>query len=322
MLKKIVALFAILSFGFNPALAAEVTGAGATFPYPLYAKWAEDYKKETGISINYQSVGSGAGIKQIQAGTVQFGATDKPLKKEELDKHGLVQWPQVIGAIVIVVNIEGVTTNTLVLDGKTLADIYLGKIKKWNDPAITKLNVGLSLPEQDIVVIRRSDGSGTTFNFTNYLSKVSQDWKDNIGEGTAVEFPVGVGAKGNDGVASNVAQVKGSIGYVEYAFAKQNKLVYTKLVNANGKTVSPEAKTFAAAAVDADLSSILTNQSGDTVWPITAATFIVVRKDKDNKEVIKFFDWAFKNGTKAAEELDYISIPAIIVEKIKKEVWK
>lgn len=322
MLKKIVALFAILAFGYNTALAAEVTGAGATFPYPLYAKWAEDYKKETGISINYQSVGSGAGIKQIQSGTVQFGATDKPLKQEELDKHGLVQWPQVIGGIVIVVNIEGVATRTLVLDGSTLANIYLGKIKKWNDPAITKLNVGLSLPEQDIVVIRRSDGSGTTFNFTNYLSKVSQDWKDNIGEGTAVEFPVGSGAKGNDGVASAVAQIKNSIGYVEYAYAKQNKLTYTKMINAAGKVVTPDEKSFAAASEKADLSSILTNQAGDDAWPITAATFIAVRKDKDNKEVIKFFDWAFKNGAKAAEELDYISIPAIIVDKIRKEVWK
>ena len=322
MLKKIIALFTILLFGYNTAFAAEITGAGATFPYPLYSKWAEDYKKETGIGLNYQSIGSGAGIKQIQKKTVQFGATDKPLKQEELDKDGLIQWPQVIGGIVIVFNLDGIESNKLVLDGNTLADIYLGKIKKWNDPAITKLNKGVSLPELDIVVVRRSDGSGTTFNFTNYLSKVSQDWKDKVGEGTAVEFPVGVGAKGNDGVSSNVAQTKGAIGYVEYAYAKQNKISYTKMINASGKIVSPETKTFAAASVNADLSAILTNQTGDDAWPITAATFIIVRKDTDNKEVIKFFDWAFKNGKKAAEELDYISIPDTIVEKIKKEVWK
>ena len=322
MLKKIVALFTILLFGYNTAFAAEITGAGATFPYPLYSKWAEDYKKETGIGMNYQSIGSGAGVKQIKSKTVQFGASDKPLKQEELDKDGLIQWPQVIGGIVIVFNLDGIESNKLVLDGNTLADIYLGKIKKWNDPAITKLNKGVSLPELDIVVVRRSDGSGTTFNFTNYLSKVSQDWKDKVGEGTAVEFPVGIGAKGNDGVSSNVAQTKGAIGYVEYAYAKQNKISYTKMINANGKVVEPNQKTFAAASVNADLSAILTNQAGDDAWPITAATFILVRKDTDNKEVIKFFEWAFKNGKKAAEELDYISIPDIIVEKIKKEVWK
>ena len=325
MLKKIIALFAILSFATNVAHAADITGAGATFPYPLYSKWAEDYKKETGTGLNYQSIGSGAGIKQIQAKTVTFGASDKPLKPEELAKDGLVQWPQVIGGIVVVYNLDGIESNKIVLDGNTLADIYLGKIKKWNDPAITKLNGGLSLPEQEIVVVRRSDGSGTTFNFTNYLSKVSPDWKDKVGEGSSVEFPVGVGAKGNDGVAANVAQVKGSIGYVEYAYAKQNKISYTKLINANGKTVSPEQKSFAAAAVNADLSAILTNQTGDDVWPITAATFIIMYEnsvDKDAaKEAIKFFDWAFKNGNKSAESLDYISIPAIIVEKIKKEVW-
>jgi phosphate transport system substrate-binding protein len=310
------------------AFAADITGAGATFPFPIYSKWADAYKKETGNGLNYQSIGSGAGIKQIQAKTVTFGATDKPLKQEELDKDGLVQWPMVMGAIVPVVNLEGVKPGEMVLDGDTLAKIYLGAITKWDDPAIKKLNPKLALPADAITVVRRSDGSGTTFNFTNYLSKVSADWKSKVGEGTAVEWPVGVGAKGNEGVAGNIGQTRNSIGYVEYAYAKQNKLTYTNLVNSTGKTVGPDIKAFEAAASNADWSKaqgyylILTNQPGEASWPITAATFILMHKEPVDKaasaEAIKFFKWAFANGGKAAEELDYIPMPESVVKLIEK----
>src|SRR3978361_1318849 len=301
------------------AFAADITGAGATFPFPIYSKWADAYKKETGNGLNYQSIGSGAGLKQILATTGTLGATDAPLKPDVLEKDGLVQWPQVMGAIVPVVNIEGVKPGELVFDGETLAQIYIRAITKWNDPAIAKLNPKLKLPADAITVVRRSDGSGTTFNFTDYLSKASADWKSKVGSGTAVEWPVGVGAKGNEGVAGNISQTKNAIGYVEYAYAKQNKLTYTAMVNGAGKTVQPTVEAFQAAASNADWAKapgyylILTNQPGEASWPITAATFILMHKDATDKaasqEAIKFFRWAFKNGGKAAEGLDYIPMP-------------
>ncbi|WP_375785511.1 phosphate ABC transporter substrate-binding protein PstS [Bradyrhizobium sp. Pha-3] len=310
------------------AFAADITGAGATFPFPIYSKWADAYKKETGNGLNYQSIGSGAGIKQIQAKTVTFGATDAPLKAEQLEKDGLVQWPMVMGAIVPVVNVEGIKSGDLVLSGEVLGDIYLGKITKWNDAAIAKLNPKLTLPADAITVVRRSDGSGTTFNFTDYLSKSNADWKSKVGSGTAVEWPVGVGAKGNEGVAGNISQTKNAIGYVEYAYAKQNKLTYTALVNKTGKTVQPTIAAFQAAASNADWSKapgyyvILTDQPGEASWPITAATFILMHKDSTDKaasqEALKFFKYAFEKGDKAAEELDYIPMPDSVVKLIEK----
>lgn len=310
------------------AFAADITGAGATFPFPVYSKWADAYKKETGNGLNYQSIGSGAGIKQIVAKTVTFGATDAPLKPEQLQKEGLVQWPQVMGAIVPVVNLEGVKPGELVFDGDTLANIYLGKITKWNDPAIAKLNPKSKLPTDAITVVRRSDGSGTTFNFTDYLSKASAEWKTKVGIGTAVEWPVGVGAKGNEGVAGNVSQTKNSIGYVEYAYAKQNKLTHAAMINKAGKTVQPTIASFQAAAANADWAKapgyylILTDQPGEASWPITAATFILMHKEPTDKaasaEAIKFFKWAFEKGDKAAEELDYIPMPDPVVKQIEK----
>ena len=310
------------------AMAADITGAGATFPFPLYSKWADAYKAETGNGLNYQSIGSGAGIKQIQAKTVTFGATDMPLTIEDLKKSGLVQWPMVMGGIVPVVNIEGVKPGELVLDGATLAAIYLGTIKKWDDAALKKLNPSLNLPATAITVVRRSDGSGTTFNFTDYLSKVSKDWASKVGADSAVEWPVGVGAKGNDGVAGNVAQTKNSIGYVEYAFAKQNKLTYANMINTAGKKVEPTIAAFQAAAANADWAKapgyyqILTNQPGDSSWPITAATFILMYAEPADKaasqEALKFFDWAFTKGDKMAQELDYIPMPQSVVALIRK----
>ena len=310
------------------AQSADITGAGATFPFPIYSKWADAYKTETGNGLNYQSIGSGAGIKQIKAKTVTFGATDAPLAIEDLKTAGLVQWPMVMGGIVPVVNLEGIKPGELVLDGATLASIYLGSIKTWNDAAIAKLNPNVKLPSDAITVVRRSDGSGTTFNFTDYLAKVSPEWKTKAGAGTAVEWPVGVGAKGNDGVAGNVGQTKNSIGYVEYAYAKQNKLTHVDLINAAGKRVSPSTPTFQAAAASADWANapgyyqILTNQKGDASWPITAATFILMYADPADKaaaaEAIKFFGWAFEKGDQMAEALDYIPLPKPVVELVKK----
>jgi phosphate transport system substrate-binding protein len=321
-LKAIVA--AGLIAASTHAFAADITGAGATFPFPVYSKWADAYKKETGNGLNYQSIGSGAGIKQILAKTVTFGATDAPLKAEALEKDGLAQWPMVMGAIVPVVNLEGIKPGELVFDGETLAKIYLGTITKWDDPAIAKLNPKLKL----ITVVRRSDGSGTTFNFTDYLSKASAEWKSKVGSGTAVEWPAGVGAKGNEGVAGNISQTKNAIGYVEYAYAKQNKLTYTAMVNSAGKTVQPTVAAFQAAASNADWAKapgyylILTNQPGEASWPITAATFILMHKDATDKaasqEAIKFFKWAFEKGGKMAEELDYIPMPEPVVKLIEK----
>ena len=322
------AAIAIVAFTGATAEAADITGAGATFPFPIYSKWADAYKTATGNGLNYQSIGSGAGIKQIQAKTVTFGATDMPLKADALKKDGLVQWPMVMGGIVPVVNLEGVKPGELTLDGETLADIYLGKITKWDDAAIKKLNASLKLPSTAITVVRRSDGSGTTFNFTDYLSKVSKTWAEKVGADAAVEWPVGVGAKGNDGVAGNVAQTKNSIGYVEYAYAKQNKLTFADMVNKAGKHVGPTVAAFQAAAANADWANapgyyqILTNQPGDASWPITAATFILMYAEPADKaasaEAIKFFDWAFAKGDKMAEELDYIPMPAAVTALIRK----
>ena len=325
---KIFATMGLL-FGLGAPLAqaADISGAGATFPFPIYAKWADAYKKETGNGLNYQSIGSGAGIKQIQAKTVTFGASDAPLTAEELKKAGLVQWPMVMGGIVPVVNLEGVKPGELVLDGPTLANIFLGKIKKWDDAAIKKLNPSLTLPSASITVVRRSDGSGTTFNFTDYLSKVSPDWQKDVGAAASVEWPVGVGAKGNDGVAGNVGQTKNAIGYVEYAYAKQNKLTHADLVNKAGKRVSPTLTAFQAAAANADWAKaegyyvILTDQAGEQSWPLTAATFILMHAEPQDKaattEALKFFGWAFAKGDKMAEELDYIPMPDSVVKLIE-----
>src|SRR5665213_66316 len=310
------------------AFAADITGAGSTFIYPVLAKWADAYKKESGDGVNYQSIGSGAGIKQIQAKTVTFGATDMPLKVDQLEKDGLTQWPMVMGAIVPVVNIEGVKAGDMTLDGDTLAKIYLGTITKWDDPAIKKLNPKVNLPSAAIAVVHRADGSGTTFNFTDYLSKVSPDWKSKVGSGTAVEWPAGVGAKGNEGVSGNIGQTKDSIGYVEYAYAKQNKLTYTKMVNKAGKTVDPTMEAFKAAASNADWIHapgyylILTDQPGDKSWPIVASTFVLMHKEPADKanaaEAIKFFRYAFEKGDKMAEDLDYIPMPDPVVKLIEK----
>jgi len=310
-----------------PANAADISGAGATFPYPIYAKWADAYKKETGNGLNYQSIGSGGGIKQIKAKTVTFGASDAPLPGKELDESGLVQFPMVMGGIVPVVNLDGVKPGELVIDGPTLAKIFLGDIKKWNDPAIAKLNAQVKLPDQAIAIVHRSDGSGTTFNFTYYLSDVDADWKSKVGTNAAVQWPAGIGAKGNEGVANNVANTKGSIGYVEYAYALQNKLTFTKMVNKSGKTVAPTSEAFQAAAANADWSSqpgfgvILANQPGDKAWPMTAATWILLYKQPTDAaatgEALKFFAWAYKNGAKAAEELDYVPMPAKVVKDVE-----
>ena len=319
---------AVLAGGATVALAADISGAGATFPYPIYAKWADAYKKETGIGLNYQSIGSGGGIKQIQNKTVTFGASDAPLKGADLEKFGLVQFPMVMGGIVPVVNLDGVKPGDLVIDGPTLAKIFLGEIKTWDDAAIKKLNPNAKLPSQAIAVVHRSDGSGTTFNFAYYLAEVSPEWKSKVGVNTSLEWPVGIGAKGNEGVANNVRQTKGSIGYVEYAYALQNKLTHAKMLNKAGKTVEPTSESFQAAAANANWKSqpgygvILANQPGDTSWPMTAATWILMYKDPQDKaasaEALKFFAWAYKNGDKMAEELHYVPMPANVVADIEK----
>ncbi len=313
-----------------PASAVDISGAGASFPYPIYTKWADSYKKETGVGMNYQSIGSGGGIKQIKAKTVAFGATDAPLPGKELDTDGLVQFPAVMGGIVPVVNLEGIKPGDLTLDGPILAKIFLGEIKSWDDAAIQKLNPSAKLPKQAIAIVHRSDGSGTTYNFAYYLAEVSPEWKAKVGVNTALQWPGGIGAKGNEGVANNVANTKGSIGYVEYAYAKQNKLTHTKMINKAGKAVSPDLGTFQAAAANADWKSqpgfgvILANQPGDTSWPMTAATWILVHKKPNNPaavaETLKFFAWAYKKGSKAAEELDYVPMPANVVKDVE-QAW-
>lgn len=308
------------------ATAAEITGAGASFPAPVYGKWADSYQKATGNKVNYQSIGSGGGIKQITAKTVDFGASDMPLKAEALDKDGLAQFPTVIGGVVPVVNVQGVAPGQMKLTGPVLADIYLGKIAKWNDKAIAELNPGLNLPAVDIAVVRRADGSGTTFIFTNYLSKISDEWKSKVSEGTAVQWPTGMGGKGNEGVSAFLQRIPNSIGYVEYAYAKQNKLAHALLKNAAGNFVAPDDITFKAAAASADwnksaFGEILTNQPGKDAWPITGATFILMHKLQDKPaqgaEVLKFFEWAYKNGGKTAEELEYVALPDSLVKQIQ-----
>jgi len=324
----IVACGVLTATGLSPVNAADISGAGATFPYPIYAKWADSYKKETGSSLNYQSIGSGGGIKQIQAKTVAFGASDMPLSGAELNKDGLVQFPMIMGGVVPVINIEGVKPGELTLDGPTLARMFLGQIKNWNDPAIAKLNPGLKLPTQAVVVVHRSDGSGTTFLFTDYLSKIHADWKSKVGASTAVEWPAGLGAKGNEGVANNVAQTKGAIGYVEYTYAKQTKLNYTKMVNLDGKAVAPTPESYTSAAAPADWEGtpgfgvILTNQPGSGSWPIAGASFILMHKKPpkpaDSAEALKFFAWAYAKGGKMAEDLDFVPVPAKVIGAVQK----
>jgi phosphate transport system substrate-binding protein len=328
---RLVAPALVAAAAAFPAFALDITGAGATFPYPIYAKWADAYKKNTGTGMNYQSIGSGGGIKQITAKTVDFGASDMPMKAEDLEKNGLVQFPAVMGGVVPVVKIEGIKPGQLKFTGGLLADIYMGKVTKWNDPAIAKLNPGVKLPDEAITVVHRSDGSGTTFLWTNYLSKVSPEFKTVVGEGTAVKWPAGVGGKGNEGVASYVQKINGAIGYVEYAYAKQNKLPHGQVQNKAGKFVEPDDVTFKAAAAGADWKSVpgmgvvLTDQAGDNSWPITGASFILVHasqeKPEAGREVLKFFDWSFKNGQKMAEELDYVPMPEAVIKEIQAS-WK
>ena len=324
------ALVAAVATGVSASVrAADISGAGATFPYPIYAKWADAYKKETGNGLNYQSIGSGGGIKQIKAKTVTFGASDMPLEPKDLKAANLIQFPTVIGGDVPVANLDGIKPGELVLDGAALAKIYLGEIKTWDDPAIKKLNPNAQLPSQAIVVVHRSDGSGTTFIWTHYLSKVSPEWKSKVGANTSVEWPVGIGAKGNEGVANNVANTKGAIGYVEYAYVKQNKMTYTNVINKDGKPVSPDAASFQAAAANADWAKaegfyvILTDQPGAQSWPIAGATFILFPTQPQDpaaaKEALKFFEWAYTKGGKMAEELDYVPMPPDVVSLIKKE---
>ena len=313
-----------------PAIAADISGAGATFPYPVYAKWADAYKKETGIGLNYQSIGSGGGIKQIYASTVTFGATDAPLKGPDLEKRALAQFPMVMGGIVPVINVPGIKPGELVLDGPTLARVFLGEIKTWDDPAIAKLNPSVKLPKQAIAIVHRSDGSGTTYNFAYYLAEVSPTWKTKVGVNTSVQWPAGIGAKGNEGVANNVANTRGAVGYVEYAYALQNKLTYARLINRDGKAVAPTSETFQAAAANADWKSqpgygvLLANQPGAQSWPITAPTWILLYKTpKDanaTREALKFFAWAYRSGAKMAEDLHYVPMPRKVINDIQ-NMW-
>ncbi len=322
---------AAILFGAGTAAAVDITGAGATFPFPIYAKWADAYKTKTGVGMNYQSIGSGGGIAQIKAKTVDFGASDMPLKAEDLEKDGLVQFPAIIGGVVPVVNVDGITPGQLRFNGAVLADIYLGKVKKWNEKPIADLNPGVKLPDDPITVVRRSDGSGTTFLWTDYLSKVSPEWKQKVGASTAVSWPEGVGGKGNEGVAAYVQRIKGSIGYVEYAYAKRNKMAHAQVQNRDGAFVQPDDLTFQAAAAGADwkgtpgFGAILTDQPGKNSWPISGASFILMHGKQDKPanavEVMKFFEWAFRNGGPMASELDYVPIPDAVVKQIA-EAWK
>ncbi|MFT7724614.1 MAG: phosphate ABC transporter substrate-binding protein PstS [Roseateles sp.] len=314
-------------FGAQVALAQDVTGAGATFPAPIYAKWADAYHKATGARINYQSVGSGAGIKQIKAKTVDFGASDMPLKDEDLAKDGLVQFPTVIGGVVPVINVKGIAPGQLKLTGAVLADIYLGKVTKWNDAAITALNPGVALPDAAIAPVARADGSGTTFIFTNYLSKVSPDWKDKVGEGTTVKWLAGTAGKGNEGVAAFVQRLPNAIGYVEYAYVKQNKMTFVQLKNRDGQWVSPNDEAFKAAAAGADWNKtfyqITTDQPGKAAWPLTNPTYILMHKAQDKpaqgSAALKFFEWAYASGDKLADDLDYVPLPASVKDLVRKQ---
>jgi phosphate transport system substrate-binding protein len=330
---KSVAAAAMATLAMGSALAAEITGAGASFPYPVYVKWAEAYKAETGNSLNYQSIGSSGGIRQIKAKTVTFGATDAPMKAEDLEANGLAQFPAIIGGTVPVVNLEGFKPGELHVTGPVLAEIFMGKITKWNDSKIAALNAGKKLPDEAITVMHRADGSGTTFNFTDYLSAVSKDWADTVGKGAAVKWPAAssVGGKGNEGVAANVNRVKGAVGYVEYAYVKKNNMTFMQLQNAAGKYVSPDDLTFAAAAAGADWFSVpgmgvsMVNAKGDKSWPISTASFILMYKNPADKaasaEAIKFFDWSFKNGKKLASDLDYVPLPDALTAQIRAKVW-
>jgi phosphate transport system substrate-binding protein len=321
----------MVGIGAHAATAADISGAGATFPYPVYAKWAEAYKQETGIGLNYQSIGSGGGIKQITAETVTFGASDMPMKAEDLAKNGLVQWPQIMGGVVPAINVPGIAPGQIVLDGKTLAEIYLGNVTAWNDPAIQKLNPGIELPDTAIAPVYRSDGSGTSFLFTNYLSKVSPTFQAEIGSSTSVQWPVGVGAKGNEGVANMVRQIEGAVGYVEYAYVKQNRMTYAKLKNQAGQAVEPGAESFQAAAANADwaaapgMGEILTDEPGERSWPITGASFILMHKEPKDptvaRQALDFFAWAFAKGAPMAQALDYVPMPDEVVVRIQ-EAWK
>ncbi|MCD9027658.1 phosphate ABC transporter substrate-binding protein PstS [Luteimonas sp. BDR2-5] len=325
-----LALSAILvNAAFAPtAVANDVTGAGASFVYPAMTRWSSDYRAATGKQVNYQSIGSGGGIAQIKAGTVDFGSSDAPLPPAELSRSGLVQFPSVIGGVVPIVNVEGVAAGAMKLDGETLANIFLGKITRWNDPAIAALNGGINLPDARITVVHRSDGSGTTFNFVNYLSKVSQDWKNDVGEGTTVRWPVGIGGKGNEGVAAYVKQIKGGIGYVELSYALQNQLAYSRLRNAAGNFVNPSEETFSAAAASADWASsrdfhlVMTNAPGENAWPITATNFILMHREPRNRAGAKnaqdFFRWIYANGGPQARALGYVPLPASLVQQIER----
>jgi phosphate transport system substrate-binding protein len=315
----------------SSALAADITGAGSSFAYPIYTKWAEAYKASSGVGLNYQSIGSGAGIKQIKARTVDFGASDMPLSEEELAADGLMQFPTIMGGVVIVVNLDGVAPGQLKMSGPVLADIYLGKVTKWNAPEIAALNPGVKLPDADITVVHRADGSGTSFLFTDFLSKTNAEWKSKIGAGTAVKWATGVGGKGNDGVAANVQRIKGSVGYVEWAYAKKNNMTHTQLKNHDGQFLQPGDDVFKAAAANADWAKtpgfgvVLTDQPGKAAWPITGATFALLHKTQADaakgKEVLKFFEWSFKNGAAAADALDYVPLPASVTKLIE-AAWK
>ncbi len=331
-LKSVAVALATMAAG-SAAFAADITGAGATFPFPMYAKWAEAYKKETGTGLNYQSIGSSGGIRQIRAKTVAFGATDAPVSGADLDKDGMVQFPAIIGGTVPVINLDGFKPGELRVTGSVLADMFLGKISKWNDPKLAALNPGKTLPDQSITVVHRADGSGTTFNWTDYLSVVSKEWADTVGKGAAVKWPAAssVGGKGNEGVAANVTRVKGAVGYVEYAYVKKNNMNFLQLQNAEGKYVNPDDKTFAAAAAGADWFSVpgmgvsMVNAKGADSWPVSTASFILMYKDPADKaqsaEVLKFFDWAFKNGKGMAAELDYVPLPDSLTAEIRSKVW-
>lgn len=330
MFKKILA-GAAATLVMTTSFAADITGAGATFPYPIYAKWAESYKAATGTGLNYQSVGSGAGIKQIKAKTVDFGASDMPLKAEELEKEGLMQFPAIMGGVVAVVNVDGVTPGQLKMTGPLLADIYMGKITKWNAAEIAAVNPGVKLPAADITVVHRADSSGTSFLFTDFLAKTSPSWKESIGSGTTVKWAVGVGGKGNEGVAANVQRIKGAIGYVEWAYAKKNKLSHTQLRNKEGVDLQPSDDVFKAAAANAEWTKapgfgvVLTDGAGKQSWPITGVSYILMHKTQADankgQEVVKFFDWSFKNGAPAAAELDYVPMPATVVKQVQ-DAWK
>jgi phosphate transport system substrate-binding protein len=329
-LKRMLGAAAALSLAAT-AQAVDISGAGATFPYPVYSKWADAYKTQTGVGLNYQSIGSGGGIKQIKAKTVTFGASDKPLEAKELQESGLVQFPMIIGGVVPVVNVKGIKGGQITLDGATIASIYLGEITKWSDPKIKKLNPKATLPDTAIAPVYRSDGSGTNFLFTDYLSKSSPKFQSTIGANASVQWPTGIGAKGNEGVANMTTQTDGAIGYVEYAYAKQNNMAYALLVNKTGKAVSPSAQSFQAAAANADWAHapgyylILTDQGGDTSWPITGASFILVYATPPNPaetaEALKFFDWAFKSGGKMAADLDYVPLPDSLIKQVR-ATWK